>query len=1025
MKILKGLLSLLLCLCLIMPMGASIVAQSAGDGSAKIGGTGSDDTTPAPSEAPEETGSHDDFDAEEAKAHLLALNSVEEVNEYISSLTEEQVAALLSVLNDEEIRSLADRLNVDLDEVVYTPAVNFTEVGPLMPPVQITENGQAFLLEQAAEEENGLILNKTAVYDEESGGYKITLEAYTTGTVTSGEQAIPTDIVLVLDESGSMADSMYQYTKVYQLNTNQDYYVKQDDSFVRVSWCDGGLFGTHDDGWYSGAHFILHWGTRYEPMTSENDTTFGHVQFYTRSETQISKTQALMDAATAFVNQVYDEAVTNSVDHRVAVVGFSGDGQSSIKIGLVDDIRNNRGTNDTSGTVLYAVNHLSANGGTYIEDGMTNAKNVFDTAASTTSTTRNRIVIVFTDGIPGSGTWNNTTINNSANPAISTSNTLKNTYGATVYTIGMLDDADPSLEISDNSDDAARTNKFLHYLSSNYPNATSMSNGGSGSNAGYYLSASDTASLTAIFRKISENISTPTISLGTETVVKDVVTQYFNVPAQGDIKLYTVDYNGTAFNDANRVPATGVTATVSGDTISVTGFDYNANFVSSEQHDGTYGKKLIIEFTVTPKDGFLGGNDVPTNGGSSGVYPDSNTSTAIENFPVPTVNVPIKPVVVTPEDKNVYLLGGLTAAQLKNGATVTCGSVSLDLSDSDEVVNYGLEEWQNEYVNITVAVTDAAGNEIAVDGLGNLSNDTTYTITVTVAPKTDSAEEYHATPQSGSDSGNINVFKPVLTFADSEVWYGAEFSGYSENYIGSAWKHGETPAGDRMIGDAPRLVPNYTAPDGKIVENHIAVPDDIPVNVAVKIGDVDITEYVTFEHSACGHENCGFNPDNCEFMLHANTCSLTITKALQGIDNPRDAGQSFIFTVNYDGIENGNGTVIIPSAVYKVVISGEDMINGKPSRTIVGLPVGSYTVSEDTDWSWRYELTTAEADRTAELSAATPNAAVTMTNRLKNEQWLGFETAAKNVFNSNGTPEYTPAPAVIPGKEGFVVEETD
>ena len=181
---------------------------------------------------------------------------------------------------------------------------------------------------------------------------------------------------------------------------------------------------------------------------------------------------------------------------------------------------------------------------------MANAKAAFDNAAATTATKRNRVVVVFTDGIPGSGSWGNSTISNSANPAIQTSYELKNTYGATVYTIGMLNDANPELEISDESNDSARTNKFLHYLSSNYPNAKSMSDGGTGSNQGYYLSASDTASLEAIFKKISESISTPSISLGSETVIRDVLAEQFTMPANAsDIKVYTAD--ATSANGAS------------------------------------------------------------------------------------------------------------------------------------------------------------------------------------------------------------------------------------------------------------------------------------------------------------------------------------------------------------------------------------------------------------------------------------------------------------------------------------------
>ena len=92
------------------------------------------------------------------------------------------------------------------------PTVNFTDVAPFLPPV----SGAAPRRSPARaagdtdpSSDNGMVVNKTSVYNEETGAYDITLEAYATGskvisTVTSD---VPTDIVLVLDQSGSMGDN--------------------------------------------------------------------------------------------------------------------------------------------------------------------------------------------------------------------------------------------------------------------------------------------------------------------------------------------------------------------------------------------------------------------------------------------------------------------------------------------------------------------------------------------------------------------------------------------------------------------------------------------------------------------------------------------------------------------------------------------------------------------------------------------------------------------------------------------------
>lgn len=101
-------------------------------------------------------------------------------------------------------------------------------------------------------------------------------------------------------------------------------------------------------------------------------------------------------------------------------------------------------------------------------------------------------------------------------------------------------------------EDAPAGNRFLNYLSSNYTNTDEL--GLRGDNAkvnvgryyfryritknytrtaeadkNYYLTATDKDSLEKIFQEIVNKINSPTISLGADTVIKDVVTPHFNV----------------------------------------------------------------------------------------------------------------------------------------------------------------------------------------------------------------------------------------------------------------------------------------------------------------------------------------------------------------------------------------------------------------------------------------------------------------------------------------------------------------
>lgn len=171
--------------------------------------------------------------------------------------------------------------------------------------------------------------------------------------------------------------------------------------------------------------------------------------------------------------------------------------------------------------------------------------------------------------------------------------------------------------------DVAAGNRFLNYLSSNFAEVTSIgvergrydpSNtlvDGTGYkitqnfdrfSSDYYLTATDSASLNNVFTQISQNInSAVNEKLDTTAVVKDTMTEYFNLPDNTTgIKVYTQNRQADG-NWADRVETTDTTVKIDGQTVTVTGYDYATNFVSeTAKADGSYGQKLVIEFTITP-----------------------------------------------------------------------------------------------------------------------------------------------------------------------------------------------------------------------------------------------------------------------------------------------------------------------------------------------------------------------------------------------------------------------------------------
>lgn len=962
------------------------------------------------------------------------------------------------------------------------------------------------------EPDSGMKISKTATANAD-GSYTIMLEAFATGSTVITEQKtdIPTDIVLVIDQSGSMNDPIggYTYTAYrtggynsrnyhndeyyplrhnggsenlwHKLNNNEyiavsveqkmaytaisgwsnrKYYDNQNSLYCLVSGeyksvavrREGHLFSA-DEYWYTmdgqqilyttGDSSIPNFG-QYAPLyqsvkkytysytlngvTTVIEESFGDgsspdTQFYRRdysSSAGGTRLNALKNAATTFANAVAAKAAgadgdistpADNVNHRIAVVGFASGqyyngtnynygntevfvGSNQYKYGSAAQGQYGNAFQDMNtstgvGNVSASIGTLSANGGTLTNLGLEMGNGIFGANPIAEGEKRNRVVIVFSDGVPGWSGYDS----NTANSAITQAETAKNTYGATVYSIGIFPGADATSAGNQNGNETEKANWFMQQVSSN--NGTPQS-------PSYYLSAADAGTLNSIFQQISDQIETggTTSTLTSDAVVKDIISPQFTLPAgttAANITVETYACTGKNANDdytwSNNNSTMGATASISGDQVNVTGFNFSENYVGTVTENGntTYrGHKLVISFKVQPKAGFLGGNEVYTNT-SAGIYENNTAENPLLTFDRPTVNVPIQDVTVTAKDKNVYLKGEVTADQLKDGAEISVGNVKLDLSKATDADKpYGLDPWQAEYVDITVAVKDKDGNVIS-DKLDNLTEDTTYTIKVTVTPKTTGSTGSAGTPateKSGENTpaANIYVFKPELTFKDSTAYYGETVpanNDYSSNYVANSekWKNGgkySTDDGVQMIGTKPTLDITYT-PDESKLEGGKYIKQDVPVSATVKIGTENVNEHTTFVHqdctTACGWENPA-TPGTPAFLIHIQTCTLSITKQ-GGADN-----ESYVFDVLKDGEKYSEVTVW-----------------GNSTETLVELPIGTYTISENAGWSWRYS---ANNGGSAALTAQNPTGSITCVNTKNNNQWLnGFSEVVRNIFGTN------------------------
>lgn len=402
----------------------------------------------------------------------------------------------------------------------------------------------------------------------DDGVYYIKLEAFVTGREVHKKLSLPSDIVLVLDVSGSMAFGMtyklgpssVNATTVYNgtnSTTSRTYYfVKVGDNYYPLY--RGGnntnnrryIYYTNDAG-----EEVRITDTANNPTYYSNNGSAGPI--YIADQTRLA---ALKTAVGAFIDLIDTNDKENATSqgarlgNRIAIVPF----QSSL--GTVTDFTR-LGTNASSSTgvttLKTAVNSLNATGGTNAHLGMQRAFELLEDSESHLKT-----VVFFTDGVPGSGDWAGDNAWTSATSTLDYANRVKNMAETS---------EDPTQEVFANvfsvsiiPDPEDYTKVYLEKTSSNYLNATSMgsldtwntddiySNGNedaylnpkyTSGEIDYSLEANSIASLIAAFETVASNSGGSSASLGTSSVAAvDVVSASFELPDEADesnILLYT------------------------------------------------------------------------------------------------------------------------------------------------------------------------------------------------------------------------------------------------------------------------------------------------------------------------------------------------------------------------------------------------------------------------------------------------------------------------------------------------------
>ena len=340
--------------------------------------------------------------------------------------------------------------------------------------------------------------------------FLVGLSALSSTAKIMGQTTVPLDIVLVLDVSGSMDDPSGSYEAVYDLNTQNAYYVLVNGQYQKVQYWPG---SPSSRGWYySGSN------TKVVPKTSADDSNPSHVQFYSST----TKMDLLKTAVNGFIEKAAeknDNLSDTNKQSRISLVKFAGDKKNTVgndvyglyKRNYTQIVRGYKAYTTAEGEsnrteLQELVNALKPAGATSADYAMDLAEQLVSPKTPSNNDALNprenakKIVIFFTDGEPN---HQNGFDRDVANAAINSAKGIKSV--ADIYTIGVFGSANAS-------DTTGRFNAYMHGMSSNYPNATAYNNLGErakdskGKDTQFYKAATNASELNDIFTEIQEEI---------------------------------------------------------------------------------------------------------------------------------------------------------------------------------------------------------------------------------------------------------------------------------------------------------------------------------------------------------------------------------------------------------------------------------------------------------------------------------------------------------------------------------------
>lgn len=665
---------------------------------------------------------------------------------------------------------------------------------------------------------------KAHVIDWENRTYKIDISAASKCRSQSTVVTGAADIMLVLDVSGSMNNSIpVDYKKVADnteegrssLKSGNTYYLKYNNKYYQIRKYDNRYY-IYKKGYYD---------------ISEDQ--YKNCEIFIKLATRLD---ALKESVKQFINSTAEK----SSNSKIGIATFSYDEKGTTTDLL--ELKNNKDT------LINTVSGLNANGGTDPNFGLNNAYNKL-TAATENGDTLPKYVILFTDGEPTGNSSDSSQgaswSNDAQKRAEVTAKKLKD-KGVSIYTIGFAL--------------SSKAEKFLAGDGSNdYP--------GIASSAECAKTADDAAGLSELFRTFEQ------------TIFNDVDITNATITDTIDPRFDLLDDAGKIITEESL--ANGPLTLANGGVVRLVNGNLQVQWtnvtIPKKKKNNPWTKSLNIK----AKDTYIGGNDVTTN-----VREGSNITFGNEKIylPQPKVNVNAKIFI---NDKEITIYKGDTIPtdgeilnKLFKASDVT--SYKDGKVGTADIVNIQLKWYKNPKCTEPVA-TDTKGNPVY--DLGQLSDsdkqptaDTNYYLKVTYnagAPSEGSKKNTNNNVAGGEDniqeainekksnnpygiytihviSGKIDIIKKVeeKSSVDREFQFNVKTEDGDDAFKGKGKTFTLTVSKDSLTGE-------LTDADKKTLENlsrGTYVVSEVNVPDGYKIAGTDIAVETNCQNSVENNE---------------------------------------------------------------------------------------------------------------------------------------------------------------------------